>query len=324
MAVEHRCVIVGPGRSRNGLGPFLASFLEEAGLRVVAGVGRDRARSQAACASLGERLGHGVEAFDTVDAALAATRPDLLVVASPVATHIRALEEALRARVAVFCEKPLVPYGRAAEGRALVDAFAGAGLLLAENCQWTEVLPAFRRLLPGTPAGRPRSVAMRLSPSGTGRAMVEDSLSHLLSVLQELGVLAPGTRIAEPRYVGASAFAVAVELLFTVVGGPDPVACRLALRRVEGQPRPAWLEIDGRRADRRIDPAAYSMRLAAGDGSEVPLDDPLRGLVYGVAADLRNPRLERLRHHSERIRARIDAYEELVGAWPAPGRAGPR
>ena len=50
--------IVGAGRSRNGLGPFLASHLEAAGGQVVAVSGRSADRAAAAADGLETRLGH--------------------------------------------------------------------------------------------------------------------------------------------------------------------------------------------------------------------------------------------------------------------------
>jgi hypothetical protein len=317
MAALPRCVIVGPGRTRNGLGPFFARYLVEAGVEVCAGVGRDADRTQRACAELAQITGSRVAPYIDLAAALSDTGAAIAVIASPSAAHAEHLEIAARSAVDVLCEKPLVAAGLEGAARrvdALADSFLAAGHLLVENCQWPFVLPAFEELARRSP-GAPERVAMRLSPSGTGRAMLEDSASHLVSVLQELMPSAGGLRLTEIA-VDAPAVGVAdVRCIAAHAAGRSDV--RFELRQVRAQPRPAWLEIDGFRADRVIDSSTYAMRLRAQDGREVPLQDPLRALVYGFVADHRARDLDRLRTHAERTRARARLYADLVAAWPA-------
>lgn len=318
MSATLHCAIVGPGRTRNGLAPFLASFLEEAGVRVVAASGRDRARTSAACDALAARLGHEIAPFVDVAAMLESVGPDALVIATPPAAHLAALEAAADAGVPTLCEKPLVPAEEAARVGALLDRFAAKGVLLAENCQWPCVLPAFAKLWPVRPPGPPAAVAMGLSPTGRGRAMVEDSLSHLLSLVQALSEVGADTRLVEAAYAGAGPDTEELALDVTLAHpSRPPLRVRLELRHVAEQPRPAWLEIDGFRADRRVRTDDYSMTLVAPDGRWEPVDDPMRALVYGFVADLREPELERIRDQSDAIRQRARFYAEILERWPA-------
>ena len=74
--------ILGAGRSRNGLGPYLARDCERHGLRVQAIAGRDAVRTAAVAADLGRSLGHAVAVCDSVHDLLQ-TGIDALVIASP-------------------------------------------------------------------------------------------------------------------------------------------------------------------------------------------------------------------------------------------------
>src|SRR5262245_11429422 len=88
--------IVGAGRSRNGLGPFLATFLERAGCRVTAVAGRSPERAEANAAALGERLGHEVRPCRDLDE-LCTSGIAALVIASPPEHHLAALRAAAAA-----------------------------------------------------------------------------------------------------------------------------------------------------------------------------------------------------------------------------------
>jgi hypothetical protein len=318
MADPLRCVIVGPGRTRNGLGPFFTRYLAEAGVDVCGGVGRDEERSRIACAGLSRWTGADVSPFTDLESAIRETGATLVVVASPSVSHACHLETAAAHGVDVLCEKPLV--GAEIQGACehvdrLVGSFVERGRFLVENCQWPMVLPAFHELAGRRPAV-PSRVAMRLSPSGQGRAMLEDSASHLISVLQELVGDALAWELAEVAIDVESADVA--DLRCTGVHSAGSFEVTFHLRRVESQPRPAWLAVDGFRADRVIDPSDYSMRLRAADGQEIPLADPLRTLVYGFVADLRARDLDRLRTHADRIRARARLYAAILAAWPTP------
>ncbi len=223
-----KCGLVGPGRTRNGLGPFLATFLERAGLRVVAAAGRDWARTEHATGALDERLGHAVPAFADVREMLSTEPLDVLVIASPPDAHRAALEAALAARVHAFCEKPLVLPRECGAVPELCDRFAAAGLVLAENCQWPEVLPAFEALWPGSTAARPAELAMGLSPVGRGRAMVADSLPHFLSVAQTLWPVDRRTEVAGVAFAGAAPDAEHLMLELVLRSAAGDAAARTA------------------------------------------------------------------------------------------------
>lgn len=336
-SVDIRCGLVGPGRTRNGLAPFLARDLEAAGARVVAAAGRDPDRTAAACADLGARLGHDVAAAASVTALIEDHRLDALVIAAPIPAHLPALRAALDAGVAVLCEKPLVAPEEHDAVEPLVAAFRQRGQLLMENCQLPFVLaPAFDGVRPGLRQQPVERIEMHMAPSGQGRAMLEDSVSHFVSVVQ--GLL-PGASADAVQRVAVRVPLAAGETLATArearvdldLDSPfAPVAASLyLLQRVE-QPRPQWFGLNGVRVERRIDMADYSMRYCGLDAGGVErcvsVQDPLAALTQAFVAAIREPDLDRNRAAADAVLERARLYRALLDGWQHadPEHAGPR
>jgi hypothetical protein len=304
-----RIGIVGAGRSRQGLGPYLAAAFEEAGCRVTAVAGRNAQSALRAAHSLAEQLGHAVDA--AADANALAHDVDALVIASPAEAHGEALDAALAAGVPCLCEKPLVPWRQAHQGHARIDVFRARGILLAENCQWPFVLPALFELHPDLKGWPVRRINMGLSPVGAGFSMVEDSLSHVLSVLQALSPVGEDAEVRGVRQSDAGREAEHNVVSFGVGTADGEVAIELHLARCPEPPRPAWIEVNGRRIDRRIGPG-YQISFTAPDGGDVKTPDPLRRLVYRVAALLREPHRESIVALTSAADVRLRLYEAVL------------
>ena len=302
--------IVGAGRSRNGLGPFLARHLESAGVEIVGVVGRNLDRGAAAAAALAPDLGHPVAAYRSVEDALCEGL-DILVIAAPVPAHLPALRAACGSGVAVLCEKPLVLADEMGALESVLDELLSAGQLLMENCQWPEALPAWRELFPGGDGARVGEVAMGLSPSAVD-GMLEDSLSHLISLAQALVPLGPETLISGLRVEGMAGDGGGREYEFSLQAGAGVVRCRLELEPQEQQPRPAWLAIDGQRMDREIDLASYTVSFRAANRS-ISIGDPMARLVYRfVRAVEGSCDHERIRAESDSVRQRARIYQRCI------------
>lgn len=273
-----RLGLVGPGRRRNGLGPFLAAHAEAAGACVTAVAGRDLQRTEKDAEELARRLGHPVRAYGSVADLVGGETLEGLIVASPIGAHLEALRVALDAGLATLCEKPLVAPERTPQAEGLLAAFAGRGVLLMEHCQLPCVLEAFERLHPGRLRRPPAALELGISPSVRGRDMLLECLSHLLSVVQEVAPVGDATRLEEADFStrDPAAGRMEVELRFE-----DPAfgtRARLVMRRCVEQPRPAWLVIDGARMDREIDMRNYTISFRAGE-RRVPTTDPSAALV---------------------------------------------
>lgn len=304
-----RIGILGAGRTRQGLGPYLAQALVAAGQRVVGVTGRDASSTARTAQALTAGLGMPVAAFPRVADLAAAV--DLLVVAAPPAVHAAGLQAALAAGVPCLCEKPLLPQGGLAEALRLIEQFAARGLLLEENCQWPMVLPTLARLHPEL-AGQPlRRLWMGLSPAEPGPAMLADSLSHLLSLLQALAPAADW----RPQGLQCTALAAASEratLQFCVQGPAGPIEVGLELRRCPEPPRPAFVAINGCRSERRIGPG-YVQSFVDGDREQIA-PDPLRMLVYAVLVTLEQPDLERTATRARALADRQRCYDAVLAA----------
>ncbi len=312
--VPPRCGLVGPGRTRDGLGPFLARELEQASARVVAVVGRDAGRSAAAAAELSARLRREVAAFPSVAAMLEGCELDALVVAAPIEAHLPALRAALAAGVSVLCEKPLVAPEEHAVVPELLDAFAARRLVLMENCQLPNVLPAFDRLHPSARSARLARFEMHMAPSGVGRDLVVGSLSHFLSMLQALLPVDRRTRLAAARIAPRGP---AIERTRVDLELEDPfprVQAALYVARSVDQPRPQWFAVNGQRIERRIRTSDYAMSYCSGDRC-IEVEDPLAALVRTFVRLLTEPDLERARAESAAIRERTRLYRAVLDAW---------
>ena len=114
----------------------------------VAAADPDAARRESAAQS-------GVALFPSLEALLGAGVPDVVIVATPPATHVALCTQALAAGAHVICEKPFAP--SVAEAETIVAAAARAGRRLALNHEFRE-MPIFRALrdqLGAPDVGRP-------------------------------------------------------------------------------------------------------------------------------------------------------------------------
>ncbi len=300
--------ILGAGRTRQGLGPFLANWFEKSGARITGVAGRDDTRTRNAAVEISKQLGHDVSAYD--NAVELAKTVDALVVACPVEGHLAGLDAALSAGVACLCEKPFVQAADAALGLQRVEAFRQAGLLLAENCQWPYALQALDALHPGLREQPVRSLTMRLSPAHPGRVMIEDSLSHVLSLLQAVVPLPADAALRSVVQSNSAPDASANVVRFEVVGGTGNVAVALHLQCCPQQPRPAWFAVNGARVDRQLG-ENYAISFASEDGRSVNVQDPLHLLVYDFLANLRANQRERT-NALDRIALRIRLYAGVL------------
>ncbi len=333
-----RIGLIGPRRLRQGLGPFVARELSAAGAVVPAFLCSKPDSVEPADAEL---RAHGVAArgFHAVEPFLAESQLDAVAILSPPETHARFLGLAAAAGLNALCEKPLV-WGDspAVTARGCVASFQERGLLLVENCQWPDTLPAFSALHPGALDEKPEHFSMRLSPSSAGESMLVDSLSHPLSLLQSW-VPAAGSR--QQDRVEKATFASfeergdpAVTVRFDFLRGDFRVVCRVDLVRQREQPRRAGYALNRRRAERLVEMADYSMFFRDGE-RRVAMADPLatrmrlfvdwlRRQMGGLPPDPEPHMSQRVTTPLELV-ARVQMLEDLVGAFrEAVGTTGKR
>lgn len=288
--------MIGAARRSQGTGPFLARALRQAGCELVGVAGRSVESARQAAAALPEIKGPGEapiwgrlpEAFASVPAMMAATRPDIVAIASPTPLHRQHLQEALDGGAHVLCEKPLVweegLEGRADDGSvaALARAFSRSESLLDLNAQWPQTLPFYRRLFPEV-AARPARLSMRLSPMYRGLRVVVDSAPHLISMLAAL--FGPGA-VEGARSVWERGECERLTQSFVYCYSGGECAVDFSLEETPKQPRPAWYALDHRRAERFIELPEYRLGLADG-ARRLLIKDPLYEKVFGFVDDVR-------------------------------------
>ncbi len=307
--------LVGPQATNAGLGPHFATHLLRQGARVVAVASSTPERARLGAGELAARLGQPVAACASV-AELCARPLRGLVIASPPQHHLAALRAAGDAGLPTLCEKPLVAEAQADAGARVVAAFADAGLLLLENCQWPYVLPALAALHGPGPAGPARRVALGLGPRRIGRWMFADSLSHLLSLAQAVAPLPSDCQVRrvvlqDPAMTGAGN---QLTLTLGPVADGGELLAELHVRQCVAPPRPAWVEVDGRRMDRRIGPD-YAFTFV-GNGRAVPVPDPMAALVGRFVGLLRTPDAAARSAANAAIALRLRLYQAVMAALP--------
>jgi hypothetical protein len=144
--------------------------------------------------------------------------------------------------------------------------------------------------------------------------MLTDSLSHWISVVQATWPVGEDTRVERVTLTTRAVDADALGAEIRLAGEAGVLDGRLELVRCTTQPRPAWIEIDGHRAERLIRLPEYAISLAAG-GTEVGVDDPLGTLVYRFADSVREASNERIERDATEIRQRARLYRDIVAAW---------
>lgn len=272
-----RAGIVGARRVRQGLGPFVARDLAACGVKVdlVLGTTEDTARAAAEqvaqqVPTVRPRWTTDPDEFDAADLQVAC-------ILSPAGTHLAHVERALAADRHVLCEKPFAwtPEAQWSDAAADLEArFQAAGRVLAVNTQWPWTLDAHSAAT-GPRGETARSLVMGLAPASGGAQMIGDALPHPLSLAQalrpdlrrivglEVSTPSPGRMEVEGVFEGARG-AMKVRVILNSTQGPGP--------------REAWYSVDGRRADRLIDAADYSLAFQSGD-RHVPLPDPLTARI---------------------------------------------
>lgn len=281
-----RVALIGARRVGQGLGPFLARFIIEAGQELVAVAGTSEATAREASEALAAELGVRPDVAWS-PAGLAAHALDAVVIASPHDTHAAWLSFALDRGLHVLCEKPLVWHTHEATAPAAgahwAQAFLTRGLVLRVNAQWPWTLASFHDLHPDAPRV-PARFFMQMPPRSAGVAMLVDSLSHPLSMLGRFDP-DPGARIEELVFHEGGPTAQRWRLTFLYATASRRIEAEIVLDAAPDDTRATTYALDGRRAVRTVDPATYAMTLSDGD-RRIPLPDPTPRLVRSFFEDV--------------------------------------
>ncbi|MEQ8766590.1 MAG: Gfo/Idh/MocA family oxidoreductase [Planctomycetota bacterium] len=314
MTDKPRLALIGPRRSKQGLGPFLAKFFARAGCEVPAIVGHRPETLEGGEREMRERAGLEVEGFTSLAAAHIRHRLHGAVIASPPATHAGYLKEALELGLHVYCEKPFVTGVKdpmsTCEG--IVQGCKERGLLLMENVQWPETWPSYLELFPEMIGRTPETFEMWLSPHEGGRPMIIDSYSHPISLLQAI-VPGEGAHVEVISYTEPDARSLRCD--FDWVTDAARVRATIHTRTQIEQPKPAAYGIDGKRADREVEPGTYAMTLRDAEGRSIPMPDPMERLVSRFAREVKTALRKGSGQPDPAIVPRQRIFEELLAAF---------
>lgn len=306
-------VVIGARRVRQGTGPYLALQAASAGAKVVGVLGTRASSVREAVEFLAER-GLNPAGYTDHEEMLDELQPDVVIIASPLGTHRAWLSAALGQRAHVYCEKPLVTAPPRVSEK-LIRSFAARNLVLAENVQWPEVLPAFHALHPQMDLSKATRFRMLMTPPMRGLARWGEVLSHPLSLIQ---AAAPGpAELGNIRFTEASPDALDSRLDFTYRTLNREIECEVMLEDLDIYPRPAEFAFDDCLCRRQVREADYSMEFvdgkegcvpqSVGDPMENCLHDFLRRVLEAVEAD-KAPLDEALLRRQHLLEILLEAY----------------
>lgn len=273
-----KIVVVGARSVRQGTGPFIAAGLAKAGADIAAVVGTSEQTAIEAAAGLQRDWGINTTGYASLALALEQVRPTAVALCSPWRYHAEQLQQVAQAGCHCLVEKPLAWPATLAQCDDLTKAFTNKNRLLQQVTQWPTTLGAFAQLHHGLPS-RIHSFTMRLSPISIGEDMITDSAPHFVSMLQAL--TGPG----DCEDVAIEKTPEQLVLRCNYLHSSGATAGTLILQTCESRPRPAWYEINGLRADRRVALPQYEQSLVS-DEREVGLQDPLHVVTAQFLADI--------------------------------------
>lgn len=245
-----------------------------AGAEVVAVLGTSESSAFEAASWLQER-GLQPHAFHDFETMVAATSPDVVIVASPTGTHRPWLAQARAAGCHVLCEKPLLT-APAEVTEKLAMQYAAQGLVLEEICQWPYSLLAFEQLHPHVDLTQVTRFRMLLAPPLRGLLRWQEMLSHPLSLLQQLS---PGpAELSQIHFHEQDAQAPDVRVHFQFQGFQRNLEVEFVLEDLGRFPRPAEFALDDHLCRRVVEGTTYQIGFTSkseGGQSEVTCGDPM-------------------------------------------------
>jgi hypothetical protein len=272
-------IIAGARSVRQGTGPFLAAAMAHAGARVAGVVGTSEQSARTAQDTLKKDWNLLVNPYESISAAVYEENADVVVVCTPWQFHKEHLLEVAAAGCHCLAEKPLVWPASEQELGELVSAFQQRGLLLQMVAQWPFSLHEFGQLHGPLPS-RIDTFTMRLSPISIGPHMIPDAAPHFVSLLQAL----VGTGDCEDvTLLSRDSDELTLMCRYHHPGGS--VQASLELKTVISRPRPAWIEINGLRAERSVELPEYRQFFTA-DGRQVELSDPMQAVAENFLTNL--------------------------------------
>ena len=275
--------IVGPGRSKQGTGPYIARTFNELGVNICGVVSSSLASAEATAQKLHTEYGIECKVFKSLEKLLQNTDVDVVVISSPVDSHLGYLKLAIQHNCHIFCEKPLwwIGNNQSAELQRinnktcnLVNQCVDKNLVLQLNTQWPFTLPAYYEIFPqqNLNAQSIKNFSMWLSPQSDDGNMILDAIPHALSMLYAIVSAGRIENIQSDYQPGATNQGIAISFNYLHALGDTQVA--VYLNSSDQTPKPAAYAINDDRVDRHVELPNYLISLRTSD-VQVPVMDPL-------------------------------------------------
>ncbi len=276
--------IVGPGRSKQGTGPFIAQTFKQLGCNVQAVVSSSLASATKAAEILKTEYLIECKPYESLEELLKNKSIDVVAISSPVDSHLRHLTTAINAGCHVFCEKPLWWPGTEIivesdvrritnETTELVNLCNVNNILLQLNTQWPYTLSTYYGLYQQLKIQQTiNSFSMWLSPQSQGNTMIVDAVPHLLSMLYSL-LGAGKINNIESSYSDISGNND-LQIEFDYSHAYGDTHALISLISSDTFPKPAAYAINGLRADRHVELPDYLISLHSAE-FQLPVEDPL-------------------------------------------------
>ncbi len=271
-----RVGVIGPGRTREGLGPFIIKYLIRHGAELVAVAASSAESAQLATRQIAQQYGVQPRGYESAGQMLRRARVDALVICSPTPLHLQHLQLAAACGVHVLCAKPLFFDGQhppAPAVRGTLRTLQKRGYVVMVNHPWPFTLPVFEKVYPGIyqPGVSPADLQVWLSPSCSGKQMLPHSLTHALSLL--LAVTSWGGQVLHLQVDSIPAdspWAPGWDVAFVYVHRGGSTVFRVRLSQAREQPRRAGYAINGRWMRRRVQWPQYRIYFEPGHPEQAP------------------------------------------------------
>ena len=277
-----RVAIVGPGRSNQGTGPYIAKNFHELGAQIVGLVSSNIESAYLSSDNLKNEYGIQAKAFDNIEELFTKHETDIVAICSPFITHLDYLKVAIENGCHIFCEKPLwwpkkkilndeYIHKITKETISLVDLCKKKQVNLQLNTQWPFTLPAYYQLYPNF-RDPITEFAMWLCPESKDENRILDSVPHLLSMLYALIGAGQIQNINFNNDSNSSINELTINFDYIHAQGDTKVDINLSAK--DEFPKPAAYAINQNRADRHVELPNYLISLRSSE-THLPLVDPL-------------------------------------------------
>jgi hypothetical protein len=280
-----KIAVIGAGRSRNGIGPFIAKFFKKNGAEVAAVLGPSRQSAEKASKKLAA-FGISAREYIDFDDMIVCEKPDVIVIASPKQTHFYYLKKAIDASCHIFCEKPFIWETKqdfSILTRQLLEDADQRGLIIGMNSQLPFLIPAYESIYGKIFKKDLKTFHARMSPTLSGADMIPDSVPHPLSLLFSIagdGVI-QGIDIDDQQ--------TSMMLRFKYTSAFSTCSTEIQLVQEDNQPKTFYFAFNGKKASRKVNLPTYAMTLTT-ENESIEIEDPLNLSVKDFITAVQNLR----------------------------------